>query len=179
MELLASARQMKEIDRLAIEERGIPSTTLMERAARGLLRELAPVEGKRAVIFAGPGNNGGDGVALAGLLRKEGWQVRCFLAGDRAKMTDDCREMERRLAELGGVLEQYDPDSEEQKYAARRADAVVDALFGVGLHSPLREPAADAVRLINSCPGLVVSATSPPAWRRIPAASWGTRWRRT
>ena len=161
MEFLASARQMKEIDRVAIEEWGIPSTVLMEQAARGLLWELADVEGDRAVIFAGPGNNGGDGVALAGLLRKEGWQVRCFLVGDRAKMTDDTREMERRLAELGGVLEAFDPENEEQKYAAMGADAVVDALFGVGLNSPLREPAASAVRLINSCTGLVVSADVP------------------
>ena len=161
MEFLATSKQIKEIDRIAIQEWGIPSTTLMERAARGLLHEVADVDGDSVVIFAGPGNNGGDGVALAGLLRKEGWQVRCFLVGDREKMTEDTREMERRFAELGGVLEQFDPEKEEQRMAAIMADAVVDAIFGVGLNAPLREPAASAVKVINQSIGLVVSADIP------------------
>ncbi|MCD8331802.1 MAG: bifunctional ADP-dependent NAD(P)H-hydrate dehydratase/NAD(P)H-hydrate epimerase, partial [Oscillospiraceae bacterium] len=63
---LLTAAQMKEIDRVAIQERGIPSTLLMERAAQGVVRQvmaLAGGAGGRAAVFCGPGNNGGDGVA--------------------------------------------------------------------------------------------------------------------
>ena len=160
---LATAAQMKRMDQTAIQERGIPSALLMERAARGILSAVESLagEGHTAAVFSGPGNNGGDGVAVAGLLRKAGWQVRCFLAGRREKMTDDCREMERRLNETGGILEDYVPGDGEQTAFAMGADVIVDALFGVGLNSPLREPGASAVKLINLSPARVVSADIP------------------
>ena len=52
-------------------------------------------------MFCGAGNNGGDGVAVARLLLEAGLTVRAFLVGRREKMTDDCREMERRLERCG------------------------------------------------------------------------------
>lgn len=193
---LATAAQMKRMDDIAIRERGIPSTLLMERAARGILNAVLdltetgepgrkflylpeatgcvltgekcvpyhrnrPGAAKQAAVFVGPGNNGGDGTAVAGLLRKEGWQVRVFLAGDRSKLTPDHREMERRLSELGGTLEDFDPADGGQTAFALGADVIVDALFGVGLNSPLREPGASAVRLMNCAPAPVVSADIP------------------
>ena len=187
---LATAAQVREMDRRAIQERGIPSLTLMERAAQGILEAVeelmeedvsfrpesrgevyvgdksfpftrggAPL--RKAAVFAGPGNNGGDGVAAAGLLLQRGWQVRCFLTGPREKMTPDCRAMAERLEGLGGVLEDYRPEDGEQIAWTMGADVVVDAIFGVGLHSPLRRPAADAVALINRSPAPVVSADMP------------------
>ncbi len=147
---LYTAAQMREIDRRAIEERGIPSTQLMENAARALadavLARALPPEGPRgnapsAVVYCGPGNNGGDGVAAARLLLEAGWRVKCVLVGDRAKMTPDCREMERRLNAAGGTLEDFDPEDEE---AYLGFDAAVDAMFGVGLNSPLRPDAQRA-----------------------------------
>lgn len=158
---LVTAAQMKEMDRRAIQERGIPSTLLMERAAQGILNEVKKLSDGPVTVFAGPGNNGGDGVAVAGLLKKEGREVRCFLVGDRAKMTEDCKEMERRLNEMGGVLEDYIPGDGEQERYALSANLIVDALFGVGLNSPLREPGASAVKLINQSSAKVVSADIP------------------
>ena len=195
---LATAKQMREMDRIAIEERGIPSLTLMERAAEGLAaaaedlageradggrekrlflpeargevvtgeghfpyRRNRPGEPRRAAVFVGSGNNGGDGTAAAGLLWQRGWQVRVFLAGSREKLTGDHREMVRRLEELGGVLEDFDPASGEQAAFAMGADVLVDALFGVGLNAPLRLPAASAVALMNQSPAPTVSADIP------------------
>ena len=74
---------------------------------------------------------------MAGLLKKAGWTVRCFLVGKREKMTADSREMERRLNELGGVLEDYIPGDGEQEAFTLGADIIVDALFGVGAVTPL------------------------------------------
>ena len=188
MELFTAA-QMKEIDRVAIQERGIPSTLLMERAAKAIVQEILalpiPRKSKRnsafwittdgkepseeekaaywanlprsAAVFCGPGNNGGDGIAAARFLLKEGWRVKCVLVGKREKMTEDSREMERRLIEAGGILEDFDPE-DAGKYLG--FDVAVDALFGIGLNSDLRPDAARAVSRIH-CAQWVVSADIP------------------
>lgn len=177
---LATAAQMKEIDRIAIEERGIPSLELMENAAGAVVREVLslPIPGpgksnraivwfttdgreptaeeqaafwasrqRSAIVFCGPGNNGGDGLAVARLLLGEGWGVKCVLVGNREKMTSDSREMERRLLEAGGALEDFQPDHRGDYMGY---DVTIDALFGVGLHSDLRPDAAEAVSCMGS-----------------------------
>lgn len=138
--ILATAAQMKEMDRIAIEEMGIPSLDLMERAAEGIAEAVEdlmnkkqtwlpeqsgtcicgdekqswskrPGEGPhRAVVFVGVGNNGGDGVAAARLLAKKGWMVSVIVVGDRAKMTADTSAMEQRLKEVGLALEPFASD---------------------------------------------------------------------
>ena len=165
---LVTAAQMRELDRRAIQERGIPSVDLMESAAgriveaiRTALRLDGPGQGMTCAVFAGPGNNGGDGTAVAWLLRKEGWNVRVFLVGDREKLTPDHREMVSRFESLGGLLEELDAASGRKRDFILGADVVVDAIFGVGLNSPLREPALTAVDLINRVPGTVFSADIP------------------
>ena len=194
MKLFAAA-QMKEIDRIAIEERGIPSTLLMERAAKAIVKEVlalplpGPQNGARsiafilsskngrrpteeelarmeqdywatkqrsAVVFCGPGNNGGDGIAAARFLLKESWHVKCVLVGKREKMTADSREMERRLIEAGGVLEDFDPE----KWFEYTGDVAVDALFGIGLNSELRSNAVEAIKYMKMA-HWIVSADVP------------------
>ena len=154
---LFTAAEMKEIDRVAIQERGIPSTVLMERAARHLANEVLalPVAEQSAVVFCGSGNNGGDGVAAARFLLEAGWRVKCILVGRREKMTPDCVEMERRLAAAGGNLEDFCPEAEYDGFAV-----AVDALFGIGLNSPLRPDAAKAVGEMKKC-AFTVSADIP------------------
>lgn len=186
---LATAAQMKEMDRIAIEERGIPSTLLMERAAKAIVEEVlklpyprkkntknvvwitkngkAPTEKEQAafwmqkqrsaVVFCGSGNNGGDGVAAARFLMQEGWRVKCVLVGEREKMTDDCKEMERRLIEVGGTLEDFDA---EKWFDYTGFDTAIDALFGIGLNSELRANAVEAVRAMKSAQW-IVSADIP------------------
>ena len=162
---IATAQQMREMDRITIQERGVPSTKLMETAARavaGAALEAARVyrggEPRRAVCFCGPGNNGGDGVCTARLLREAGLEVRAFLVGKREKMTADCREMERRLEAAGGELEEFNPNSASFALWCLGADVMVDALFGIGLNSPLRGDALTAVQMMNTCDIPVVSA---------------------
>ncbi len=188
---LYTAAQMREIDRRAIEERGVSSVQLMENAARALVEEIRalPIPGpgfrdgptawftadgahmptreeqaefwalrqRSAIAFCGPGNNGGDGVAAARMLLEAGWRVRCVLVGSREKMTDDCLEMERRLVEAGGVLEDFNPE-DRGRYIGY--DVAIDALFGVGLNSDLRPDAETAVRRMAAS-GWVVSADVP------------------
>jgi len=157
---LSNAKRMKAADAAAIGERGIDSLALMERAA-GYVCEAAEdfLVGRRtAAVFCGPGNNGGDGVAAARLLRGIGVDVRVWLVGDRSKMTADTRAMERRLIEAGGVLEDFSPGNAEIAAWTARAGVIVDALFGVGLSRPLTGDALAAVRLINAANTPVVAA---------------------
>lgn len=89
---LASAAQMRELDRQAIEERKIPSIDLMDRAAEGVARaalSLLPERPAkcRAAVFCGSGNNGGDGIAAARILFLNGVKVKTFLVGDYEKLT--------------------------------------------------------------------------------------------
>ncbi len=184
--MLFTAAQMKEIDRIAIEERGIPSTLLMERAAKAIVKEvlalsfpgpkrgacsvafigsskdgskpskedLAQIEKeywktkqRSCIIYCGPGNNGGDGIAAARFLLQEGWKVKCVLVGSRGKMTADSREMERRLEEAGGTLEDFVPENWSQYFGF---DVAIDALFGIGLNSELRPDALEAIKNMKS-----------------------------
>ena len=162
---LATAAQMRELDRQAIEERLIPSIDLMERAAEGVAKaalDLLPMRpGKcRAAVFCGAGNNGGDGIAAARMLHLKGVRVRAFLVGAFEKMTPDAMEETRRLSESGMELELYEPENLSQSAWARGSHVLIDAIFGVGLS---REIAAEsmyaaAIRLMNECPGAVVAA---------------------
>ena len=190
---IAGAAQMKELDRQAIEEYGVSSLGLMERAAqavaeevRGLLEGGGPdfiggadsvkvlgagaeteedrreLEALQALaeeknqnhapwvgVLCGPGNNGGDGVAAARILRGMGFRVRAFLVGDRRKMTPDERAMEKTLAEAGGVLEEFRPEDRRQMLWLSLCGCLVDALFGVGLSRPVEGDALLAVRLMQ------------------------------
>ncbi len=167
---IATAEQMREMDRVAIKERGIPSTELMERAAQALTRAVLKQAAKvreegdrpwRVVCFCGAGNNGGDGVAAARMLREAGCEVRAVLVGKRDKMTADCREMERRLGESSGILEDFEPDSAEFAAWCLEADVMVDALFGIGLNTEIRGGALLAVHMMNTCDIPVISADIP------------------
>ena len=162
---LTTAAQMKELDRQAIEERGIPSLDLMERAAAGVaeaaLALLPQRPGKcRGAALCGAGNNGGDGIAAARLLFLKGLKIRAFLVGDYEKLTPDALEETRRLSECGVELERFDPADESQRAWVLGCDVVVDALFGVGLSRPIGEdtPFAAAVDWMNESRAAVVAA---------------------
>ncbi|MEG1658321.1 MAG: NAD(P)H-hydrate dehydratase [Oscillibacter sp.] len=165
---LATAEQMRRMDRKAIEERGISSLDLMDRAAEGVAEAALGLLGKRygkcrAAVFCGSGNNGGDGIAAARLLFLKGVQVRAFLLGEYQRMTPDALAETGRLSECGVELEAFDGDSEEQKRWTMGADVCVDALFGVGLSReiPPDSPFATAIGWMNETAAAVVAADLP------------------
>ncbi len=127
---------MREMDRYAIEELGIPGEVLMLRAAQGtageaekLLREHpGPV-----LVLCGSGNNGGDGIGAAALLREAGQEVMCCMVGTEEKLSGDSQAMLERLRAAGGELTPY-PGTEVLRGSWA---LVVDALFGTGLSRPL------------------------------------------
>ncbi len=159
---IATAEQMRYLDYTAIHERNISSVDLMEHAAVGLYVACFDIlehsQNSKCTVICGSGNNGGDGLAVARLLIEHGYRVRVLLVGKREKMTDDSREMERRLITAGGTLEDYDPDAIDQQESIQFADLLVDAIFGIGLNADVRGNAAKAIRCMNESPAPVVSA---------------------
>ncbi|NBI10072.1 NAD(P)H-hydrate dehydratase [Colidextribacter sp. OB.20] len=166
---------------IVTNKKGAPPPTSEEQAQMDELRAI--VESKnddptpRIAVFCGPGNNGGDGVAAARLLMGMGnCQVRAFFVGDRAKMTPDEKAMEDKLIAAGGCLEDFSVDMtsretleatmtfEQQKLLMwiSTCDAMVDALFGIGLTRPVEGVFRTAVLQMQSqlgCP--VVSCDVP------------------
>jgi ADP-dependent NAD(P)H-hydrate dehydratase / NAD(P)H-hydrate epimerase len=150
---ILSAEAMQGVDRAAIEGLGVPGLVLMENAAIGVVDAIAEAypEAESAAIFCGPGNNGGDGLAIARHLAVRGYAVSVFLAfsgrearGDAGTQLAICRRMGLPIAELG--------DLADALAAAREADLIVDALFGTGIGRPLTGSLAALVEGLNDLP---------------------------
>jgi hydroxyethylthiazole kinase-like uncharacterized protein yjeF len=151
---LPDAPQMREVDRWTIEERGVPSLELMERAGAGLARavEREAPEGRVAVV-CGKGNNGGDGLVVARRLREAGREVDVLLLADPAELTGDPRE---NLARLPG-----EPPRPFDATGLEGAAAAVDAILGTGFEGEPREPARGAIAALNAASARVVAADMP------------------
>ncbi|TNF63359.1 MAG: NAD(P)H-hydrate epimerase, partial [Rhodobacteraceae bacterium] len=152
---LLTAAQMRAIERAAIGSGEVTGLELMERAGRGVVEaifeewpELAKTS-HRAVVLCGPGNNGGDGFAVARLLKEWGWEVGVFLHGDPARLPPDARVNRDRWTELGEVR-----PLEEAPKRSGAADLFIDALFGTGL----------ARALDGAAVNWVADRTSDPEW---------------
>jgi len=158
-----TAAQMHELDNYTIEHEPVKSIDLMERAARALVRAITARWGREApvVVFAGPGNNGGDALAVARLLSDQGYQVQTYLFNISGKLSADCAENKQRLMTKRGhpllteVTQEFDPPQLEAGML------VVDGLFGSGLNKPLAGGFASLVKYVNASKAEVVSIDVP------------------
>ncbi len=156
MKYLPSGEQMKQADQYTIETIGVPSLTLMERAAASCVRVIQEenLDLGRVLIVCGSGNNGGDGLAIARLLAEEGIAITVFLAGNPDHFTEEARHQ--------GIL----LDAAGVKPVTRWQDAdytlVVDALFGVGLSRDIEGEYAETIKKMNAqnCAKLAVDIPS-------------------
>ena len=153
---------MRDMDAYAIDTVGIPSDTLMLRAARGLADKAEAMlpEGGMALILCGSGNNGGDGIAAGKYLLEDGFQARLLMIGNREKLTQDSRKMCALLEQQGGILEDGTPET--VKGMLPHADLVIDALFGTGLSRNVSGAYADIIASVNAseCPVLACDIAS-------------------
>ncbi|MGB5426638.1 MAG: NAD(P)H-hydrate epimerase, partial [Gammaproteobacteria bacterium] len=130
---LYSAAQLRELDRLAITDAGIPGYTLMTRAAEAcwaVLRVHWP-DVRSLTVFCGAGNNGGDGFIIARLALEKHWQVQLYQLGDPARMQADARQARAAFISAGGQIQPYVPG------APVAGKVIVDALLGTGVDRPL------------------------------------------
>jgi ADP-dependent NAD(P)H-hydrate dehydratase / NAD(P)H-hydrate epimerase len=131
-----SRAEVRELDRLATLEAGVPSLALMETAGRGaceLALKYYP-EIRRVVVVCGVGNNGGDGFVVARRLRARGISVSVFLAADPARLDGDALTTFEALTDAGSAWLRIDEGTLPAFDASlASADLIVDALFGTGL----------------------------------------------
>ena len=159
LEPLLDVEQLRATDAWAIEERDIPGVDLMERAGEGLFevvwKHAPPGE---VVVVCGGGNNGGDGYAVARLLRLAGRSVSVLHTSDPAMLSGDAAVMRDRL-----------PGEPAMPFAAGALDGaavIVDAILGTGFSGSPRDHVADAIAAINGAEAFVVAADVPSRRRR-------------
>ena len=159
-----SRDEIRDVDRRAIDQYGIPGIVLMENAGRGtaqLLVELG-IQGP-VVICAGRGNNGGDGFVIARHLENRGERVRVLLFCDPADLQGDAATNYKILVAAKTSLQvigvRFDPDDLDRELA--RADWIVDALLGTGTRGDVREPYRTLIDCINRAGKKVLAVDLP------------------
>lgn len=161
---VAVAAQVRELDRRAIEEFGVPSSLLMENAGRALAfeveRQLAVRGSQRVAILVGPGNNGGDGLVVARRLTAVGLKVEVVGVGDleaAANRSADFALQRTLWRGIGGAI----LGAEAWAGVLSRADLAVDALFGTGLSRAVEGEPAAALEALAGWGGPVVACDLP------------------
>lgn len=161
MKILAST-QLKELDKYTIVHEPIASIDLMERAAHALTDAIVRRWDKsfEVVVFAGPGNNGGDALAVARMLSQKGYHVEVFLFNTKGQLSEECQANLNRLKTCGSIYfteisTQFDPPALTENHL------VIDGLFGSGLNKPLNGGFASVVKYINASKAQVVAIDIP------------------
>jgi NAD(P)H-hydrate epimerase len=152
---ILTASEMQRIDRLTTEKYGVPSLTLMENAGRGvvefLLTRLAPLAQQRIVILCGKGNNGGDGLVVARLLREQGIRPRVLLFASPTDLRGDAAASYAQLLPTGAPDIIGGPVTWQAIASSLdNTTLFVDALLGTGLTKPLEGLLLEVVRDLNT-----------------------------
>ena len=156
-----SRAEVREVDRRAIEDFGLPGVVLMENAGRGatdVLLELGV--GGTVIILAGKGNNGGDGYVIARFLQLHGIECRILSSCHPDTLTGDA-EIQMAVARNAGIPIVVMPDVDEVRKHVDAADWIVDALLGNGATGAVRAPLDQWVQLANSSTARVVAIDVP------------------
>jgi len=139
-----SISAMREADRRAIEELGIPGAVLMNNAGAAVYEALGP---GRVGIVCGKGNNGGDGFVVARLALEADREVSVVLLADKSEISGDASVFMRAFERMGGQIEVVTTEDEVTEAMARLAtcDVLVDAMLGTGVTGPARGIYAAAI----------------------------------
>lgn len=146
-----TAQEMQAIDGFTIDTLGLPGRVLMENAGRATFEMIRqrwqPLSGKRASVFCGKGNNGGDGFVVARLLSGAGVLCDTFLLGNPQDLRGDAAANFTLLTALGYRVQSL--QAVDELPALTGVDFVIDALLGTGVRGSLTGLLADAVRHLN------------------------------
>lgn len=160
---ILTAAQIHELDKYTIEHEPIKSIDLMERASKAITHAIMEEWSDRTpvVVFAGPGNNGGDALAVARMLAEAKYQVGVFLFNIHSKLSEDCAANKQRLIDSKRGIKFTEISLNFDPPELTADTLVVDGLFGSGLNKPLMGGFASLVKYINQSPAQVVSIDMP------------------
>jgi NAD(P)H-hydrate epimerase len=165
-----SAAEMREMDRRAIEEYGIPGLILMENAGGGAAELIAKSYRERkcagpVVVLCGKGNNGGDGFVIARRLHNAGLPVKVFFLGQEESIDPKSdaginytiiKKMKLDVRPIAGV-----DDVEREIGNCKGGGILVDALLGTGLKNKVGEPIASVIARVNAVRPYTVAIDAP------------------
>lgn len=152
-------QQMQKLDDLMVNKYGVKTLQMMELAGYGTAemcrRILQEVKDKRIVVIAGTGNNGGDGIAAARFLHNWGAKVSVFVCSQEIKENsqqhlDTCKKIGVKILKMNELEEQL-----------RKAEFVVDAIFGYNINGDPAGIPAEAIKLINNSGKEILSIDLP------------------
>ncbi|MCR4903042.1 MAG: NAD(P)H-hydrate dehydratase [Butyrivibrio sp.] len=155
MQYAVNADEMKRYDRNTIEFFGMPQAVLMERAALSCTDYVEKwcldknIKKPRALVLAGCGNNGGDGVAIGRILKQHGFTVSLSIIGDYTKCTDALLNQLKIAGKYGIPQRPFLKIKEERD--VRDFDVIVDAMLGIGCTRPVTGTYAEAIDFIADC----------------------------
>lgn len=174
MQLLTTAEQMQQFDRLAIATYAIPGIVLMENAGRAFVDVLEQyvgnLSGKKVVVVCGKGNNGGDGFVIARHVANRGASVQVVLLGRRKEVKGDAKAnltiLLKMIASKHSAIVLHEVQSVKmlEKTVQSLPDspaAIVDAIFGTGFSGPVRSPYNDMIQWINNQSAFVAAVDIP------------------
>ncbi|MDR4931160.1 NAD(P)H-hydrate dehydratase [Segatella bryantii] len=158
-----TGNQIHELDKYTIEHEPISSIDLMERASKAIYHAISAEYDNRIsfVVFAGPGNNGGDALAVSRMLAENGYNVSVFLFNIHNHLSEECATNKQRILDgkkikkFTEITVNFDPPTLDEN------TIVIDGLFGSGLNKPLSGGFASLVKYINASACKVISIDLP------------------
>lgn len=164
---VVTTKEIREIDKRAIEEYKIPSIVLMENAGIAVVREIidcfGTVENKKFCVFCGKGNNGGDGFVIARHLYNQGAKVKVFLLAGSANLTEDAEINKSILGKMGVDLIEVvgERDWDKVHLAITFSDGLVDAMLGTAFKGQLSGAMAQVAETMNRSGKMVFAVDIP------------------
>lgn len=154
---ILSASLARLADEYTIKNEPIKSVDLMERASLAFVNEFVKHIKEEDVIsiFCGTGNNGGDGFAIARILKQKDYQVEVYLVPVSEQLSKDCQINKERLKKVITL------DNDASNVHLDNTTVIIDAIFGSGLTRPIEGVAKKAVELINNSSAKVISVDIP------------------
>lgn len=159
---VCTVQEMRDLDRRAWEEYGLPEAILMENAGQAVyqvLRSEYGTDGRRYAVVCGRGNNGGDGFVVARLLHSNGADVRVYLLSNEDAITGAARANLDAAREAGIPLQRL--QTVDDLYLGRQCDVVVDAIFGTGVTRVVRGLDAETIQRMNDSGLPIISVDIP------------------
>jgi NAD(P)H-hydrate epimerase len=153
---LVKASEIQEMDRITIQELGIPGAVLMENAARGAARvfldHFAPSTNSHVVVLCGRGNNGGDGYVMARYLHQAGFRVTVILLSKLNNVSGDALINLKVIKKMGLEILEV-PDAKRwgtKRRVLRSCDYIIDGILGTGLNSPVKGFYSQVLKYVNA-----------------------------
>jgi ADP-dependent NAD(P)H-hydrate dehydratase / NAD(P)H-hydrate epimerase len=157
---ILSAKQIKELDQMTIREEPVTSIDLMERASRIFVTWFTERFNalKKVGIICGTGNNGGDGLAIARMLKDWGYQVKVWVVRGTVPESEDFTQ---NLSRLGEQVRIFEINSEADQGLFHDRDILLDAVFGYGLSRAAEGIYAQVINCINSSNSIRIAIDMP------------------